>query len=60
MIDKNTGNIRLNDWLKLGPNSNFELLVEHDLGETQKVRDMGNGVTSGLTLEILRLRMNIS
>lgn len=43
MIDRRTGNIKLTDSLKLRPKSNFDLLEGRNLGEVNKVRDMGNG-----------------
>lgn len=43
MIDRNTGNIRLNDSLELKSKSNFDLLEEQNLGEFHEVRNLGNG-----------------
>ena len=43
MINKNTGYISLNEEIQLVPNSEFASIEKLKLGETQKVRDLGNG-----------------
>ena len=43
MIDKTKGHIRLNDSIKIEPNSSFDLIERQELGGIQEIRDMGNG-----------------